>query len=112
MNINWTSPIWAAGLFTFYVAASCFGLYLIKVAEGWRTPTFLGGFFLYGVGALIWMAILRVWPLSCAFPIAAGLLMIGTIFTGAFLLGETVSLGQVTGAALILFGIVLVAVNR
>lgn len=112
MNINWTNPIWVTGLFAVYVATSCFGLYLIKVAEGWRTTTFLGGFIIYGVGALIWMAILRITPLSYAFPVAAGLLMIGTVLTGVLLLGETVTLGHVAGAVLILSGIVLVAANR
>jgi multidrug transporter EmrE-like cation transporter len=112
VKIYWTNPLWATGLFAVYVATSCFGLYLIKVAEDWRTPTFLGGFVLYGMGALIWMAILRITPLSYAFPIAAGLLMIGTVLTGVFLLDEAVSLVHVAGAVLILFGIVLVAFSR
>lgn len=112
MNINWTSPLWSAGLFVVYVATSCLGLYLIKIADGWRTTAFVGGFALYGMGALIWIAILRIAPLSYAFPIAAGLLMIGTVLTGLLFLGETVSLHHVAGAFLILAGIVIIASNR
>ena len=71
MNINWTNPIWSASLFVIYIITSCFGLYLIKAAAGWKTSAFVIGFVLYGSGAVIWMVILRLMPLSFAFPIAA-----------------------------------------
>lgn len=112
MNISWTSPIWSGTLLVVYVAASCTGLYLIKAAPEWRSPTFFSGFFLYALGAALWMVILRLMPLSLAFPIAAGSLVLGTMLTGAFLLNETVSPIHIVGAVLILAGITLIATNR
>ena len=112
MNINWTSTLGSAILFLIYLITSCFGLYLIKAAAGWKTPAFFIGFILYGAGALFWMAILRFMPLSFAFPIAAGSLVIGTMLTGVFLLNETVTVFHVAGASLIIIGITLIAVNR
>jgi multidrug transporter EmrE-like cation transporter len=99
-------------LLVVYVAASCAGLYLIKAATEWRSPTFFSGFFLYALGAALWMVILRLMPLSLAFPIAAGSLVLGTMLTGAFLLNETVSPIHIVGAVLILAGITLIATNR
>ena len=112
MNINWTNPLWSAGLFVIYISTSCFGLYLIKAAAGWKTPAFVIGFVLYGAGAVIWMAILRLMPLSFAFPIAAGSLMIGTMLTGAFFLNETIPAWHIAGVFMIITGIVLIAINR
>ncbi|MCD2450818.1 hypothetical protein GO003_010490 [Methylicorpusculum oleiharenae] len=112
MNINWINLIWSASLFVIYIITSCFGLYLIKAAEGWKTPAFATGFVLYGAGAVLWMVILRLMPLSFAFPIAAGSLVIGTMLTGMFFLSETITIWQIAGAFLIITGIVLIAINR
>lgn len=112
MNINWINPLWSASLFVIYIVTSCFGLYLIKAAEGWKTPAFIIGFVLYGAGAVLWMVILRLMPLSFAFPIAAGSLVIGTMLTGMFFLSETFTNWQIAGAFMIITGIVLIAINR
>ena len=111
MNINWTNPLWSASLFLIYVITSCFGLYLIKAAEGWKTAAFAIGFVLYGAGAVMWIAILRLMPLSFAFPIAAGALVIGTMLTGAFFLSETVTAWHIAGAFTIITGIALISAN-
>ncbi len=98
----------AAGfVFIIYVFLSCFGLYLIKAAPHWRSVVFIGGFGLYTAGALLWLVLLRHLPLSFAFPVAAGALIIGTMTTGRILLGENISTPQIAGAALILIGIAL-----
>jgi multidrug transporter EmrE-like cation transporter len=112
VNINWTNPIWSASLFVIYIITSCFGLYLIKAAEGWKTSAFVIGFVLYGSGAVIWMVILRLMPLSFAFPIAAGSLMVGTMLTGVFFLSETITAWQIAGAFMIITGIVLITTSR
>jgi drug/metabolite transporter (DMT)-like permease len=104
--------MWVTILFLIYTITSCFGLYLIKAAENWKSPVFFIGFFLYSAGAAIWMAILRFNPLSFAFPIAAGALMIGTLLTGAILLNEKVTIWHISGSFLILVGIVLILFNR
>lgn len=110
--MSWTSPLWSASLIAVYVITSCFGLYLIKAAEGWKEPSFVFGFVLYAAGAVIWMAILRLMPLSFAFPIAAGSLMIGTTLTGILFLSENVTAWHIAGVFMIICGIVLIAVNR
>ena len=102
----------SASLFAIYIAISCLGLYLIKVADSWKTPTFIAGLAFYGVGAIVWMGILRLMPLSHAFPVAAGALVIGTIFVGIVFLSETVSVWQGVGAFLIIAGITLIATDR
>jgi multidrug transporter EmrE-like cation transporter len=109
VKINLTNPFVSIIVFLIYVVTSCSGLYLIKAADNWKTPSFLIGFTLYGIGALMWMGILRLFPLSFAFPIAAGSLVIGTTITGVFLLHETVSIWHLSGAFLIIFGITLIA---
>jgi multidrug transporter EmrE-like cation transporter len=102
----------SALLLVAYVAMSCVGLYMLKAAPGWKTPMFGAGFLLYAGGAALWLVILRLLPLSFAFPVAAGSLVIGTLLTGIFFLAETVTLIHATGAMLILAGITLIAVNR
>ena len=112
MNIGSTSHAWNAALLAAYVAMSCYGLYLIKAAPGWKTLVFAFGFALYAAGAVLWLVILRLMPLSLAFPIAAGSLVIGTLLTGVLFLDETVTTLHAVGAMLILVGITLIAANN
>jgi len=112
MHISWTNLLWLATLFLIYTITSCSGLYLIKAAENWKTLVFVIGFVLYGAGAAIWMAILRITPLSFAFPIAAGALMIGTLLTGAIFLSENVTTWHIAGSFMIAIGIALIAASH
>jgi hypothetical protein len=84
-------------LFIVYIASSCMGLFLIKAAPEWKSLHFMSGIGLYGFGAVLWLVILRLLPLSLAFPIAVGGLIICTILTVTTL--------QLTGAAFIITGI-------
>jgi drug/metabolite transporter (DMT)-like permease len=92
-------------LFFVYIASSCMGLFLIKAAPEWKSVKFLSGVGLYGFGAVLWLIILRLLPLSLAFPIAAGGLIICTILTGKVFLHEEVTALQLAGAAFIIAGI-------
>jgi len=107
-----TNSLWSASLFVIYVITSCYGLYLIKAAESWKTTAFAIGFALYGAGAVIWMVILRLMPLSFAFPIAAGSLVIGTMLTGVFFLSEKVTGSHLAGAFMIIIGISIIATKH
>lgn len=109
MKINLTNPFFSVILFVIYVVTSCSGLYFMKAAEGWKTLTFIIGLALYGTGALMWMGILRLFPLSFAFPIAAGALVVGTTLIGIFFLHETVSFWHLSGSLFIIAGIALIA---
>jgi multidrug transporter EmrE-like cation transporter len=65
------------------------------------------GFFLYGMGAIVWLGVLAKWDVSKAYPIV-GLGFVLTVLVG-FVLGEQVSLMRVIGVAVICLGVVLVA---
>jgi multidrug transporter EmrE-like cation transporter len=91
-----------------YAAISAYGLYLIKdAATLLSTRTLIGGL-LYGGGFCIWIAMLRAFPLSIAFPVAAGSLIVATHLIGRFYLAEPVTIAQTAGVALIIAGIVVV----
>ena len=102
------NKIYVVLLFVVYIVISCLGLFMIKLAPSFKSAEFAGGFFLYGLGAALWMIILRQLPLSLAFPVAAGSLIIGTMLVGVFFLNEAVPLLHVFGAGAIIFGIYLI----
>lgn len=66
----------------------------------------LGGFLLYGLGAVAWLGVLSQWDVSKAYPLAG----LGFVLTLpiACLLGEPVSMPRVIGVALICAGALLV----
>jgi drug/metabolite transporter (DMT)-like permease len=66
----------------------------------------LGGFLLYGLGAIVWLAVLSKWDVSKAYPLV-GLGFVFTVIIG-FLSGEQISALRVIGAALICTGVFLV----
>lgn len=66
----------------------------------------LGGFLLYGLGAVIWLAVLSKWDVSKAYPLV-GLGFVIAVAVG-HLVGEQVTLSRMLGATLICAGIFLV----
>jgi len=94
-------------LFATYVGLSLFGLYKLKAAPFGANFEFILGFLSYASGFGLWLVILRMFPLSLAFPIAAGALIIGTQLVGVFLLGEEVFLKHMLGVTFILLGMLL-----
>ncbi|MEO8667450.1 MAG: EamA family transporter [Bauldia sp.] len=91
-----------------YAAISAYGLYLIKDAHALFSARGLVGALFYGGGFCIWIAMLRVFPLSIAFPIAAGSLIVATNLIARYFLGETISSAQMLGIGLIVAGIFLI----
>lgn len=67
----------------------------------------LGGFFLYGLGAIVWLKVLSVWDVSKAYPLV-GLGFGLTVMVG-MALGENVTAFRVLGILLICEGVWLVA---
>lgn len=65
------------------------------------------GFFLYGLGAIVWLAVLAKWDVSKAYPLV-GLGFVLTLFVGNFL-GETISLTRSIGVCFVIFGVILVS---
>jgi drug/metabolite transporter (DMT)-like permease len=65
------------------------------------------GFFLYGVGAIVWLAVLSQWEVSKAYPLV-GLGFVLAMAIG-FVAGEQVSMARITGAVVICAGVFLVS---
>jgi multidrug transporter EmrE-like cation transporter len=105
LRLSYFDSLPASVQFAVYVLVSCCGLYLLKAAPGVRSVSFAAGVLLYAGGALIWIAVLRLYPLSIAFPIASGALMAGTALVGLLLLREPFSVRQAFGMVAIWAGI-------
>lgn len=74
------------------------------------TPYILGGFALYGVSSLLYLQALSRLPLSYAYPMIA--LSYVAIVLGAWLwFGEKINALRVSGVAVIIVGVVLVALS-
>jgi multidrug transporter EmrE-like cation transporter len=100
----------AIALLAAYVSTSSYGLYLLKSSEMFKVP-FAIGFVLYGLGAAIWILILRLYPLSFAFPVAAGALMLATTLIGVFILGEAFTTQNLVGTLLIASGMLVLVLK-
>lgn len=82
--------------------------YTLRAACSVLTDKFvLGGFLLYGIGAVVWLGVLSKWDVSKAYPIVG----LGFAFTVAigFMVGEQVTIHRAIGVALICVGVFLVA---
>ena len=92
-----------------YTVVSVAGMVLIKAADHPVSIKGGMGLALYVAGFLLWIGvILRLMPLSQAFPIAAGALMVGTQLAGWFFLQEKIGTAQMAGVVLIMSGVFLV----
>ena len=69
------------------------------------------GFLLLGVFALAWQQILKIVPLTVASANRAVTIVFG-MFWGVVLFGESISFNMVVGAALIMCGVVIMAVQH
>lgn len=67
----------------------------------------LAGFMLYGLGAVVWLAVLSKWDVSKAYPLV-GLGFMLTVLVGS-LTGEEVTMSRVLGVIMISTGVWLVA---
>ena len=81
--------------------------YLIAYAT---SPYILGGFALYGAGAVVWIFVLARLPLSVAYPFV-GLGFIVTMVLGGLVLGENLSALRIDGTLMVATGCILVALS-
>jgi multidrug transporter EmrE-like cation transporter len=73
-----------------------------------RSPLVLAGLFLYGLGAIAWIAVLRRMDLSYAYPfLALNFVLIALV--SQVVLGETIPMIRWLGIAAICVGILLIA---
>lgn len=92
-----------------YVAVSLFGLYQMKAATPGLNLSYLTGVGAYALGFLLWLQVIRLFPLSTAFPLAAGALICGTQIVGVLLLGERYDGVKALGVVLMLAGLCALA---
>ncbi len=97
------------GFIAIYAATSAYGLYRMKAAERLVSIDFGIGFLLYGVGFVMWLYLLRKYPLSIVFPIAVGALIIATQVLAGGLLRESLGAAHLAGVLMIVLGIALVS---
>ncbi len=67
---------------------------------------FLGFIFIFG-GSLFWLAVLSKWDLSLAYPLLS-ISYIASLFIGALVLGEQVTLVRIVGVIVVVVGVVLI----
>jgi len=93
-----------------YILISTIGLVFLKMSDG-RLMSLSGGagIFFYGAGFIVWYLILTNNPLSVAFPIAAGGLIVATQIAGQIIFKENLNLLHLGGVFMIIIGISLVA---
>jgi len=72
-------------------------------------PGIMGGFLLYTLGAVLWLAVLARWDVSKAYPLE-GLGFALALMVG-FMLGEQVTMMRVLGVLLICAGVFIVSGN-
>jgi len=73
-------------------------------------PAVVGGLVAYGMSALLWLRVLSELDVSKAYPFVA-LGMVTTMAAGALILGETIPPLRLLGAALVVFGVILVGLS-
>lgn len=73
-----------------------------------RSPWIIAGFAAYGLGALVWLAVLARYDASYAYPFV-GIGFLITLAFAAVFLGEHVSAWRLGGVCLIIGGITMVA---
>jgi multidrug transporter EmrE-like cation transporter len=93
-------------VYVFYAVISSYGLYKLKISSQILDIHFIIGFIFYGMGFLMWLFILKLHPLSIAFPIASGTLIVCTQIVGILFLNEKIGVLQSVGVTLICLGII------
>ncbi|HEX3695389.1 MAG TPA: SMR family transporter [Polyangia bacterium] len=71
-----------------------------------------GGVVAYGLSTLLYVLVLGKTNLSFSYPVVIGATAIATCLAGVILLGERIAGGQWFGIALIIVGIIFIAVTR
>lgn len=99
-------------IFLFYIISSSFGLFFMKKSTGIMTLNFVFGNALYIVGYVIWvLIILKMLPLSTAFPLASAGLIITSQIIGFLFLEERINIYNILGCCLIFLGFVVIFIK-
>jgi len=103
---------WTTGLLLVaYVLTATYGLYQMKSAGQMGTRLYLAGLVAYAVSFVLWLVLLLRMPLSVAFPLVTGLVIVTTQIVGIVWLHEPVAWPRLCAVALILSGVSLLLVK-
>lgn len=94
-----------------YVILSTYGLYKIKQSPSFYSIDFLSGFIAYGSGFILWLYMLKKFPLSIIFPLCSCLLLIGTQAIGYCLLHEAFSIKKALATCFAAIAILLLSID-
>jgi len=97
-------------LMLFCAACLCLGQLVWKLMPGYNLIYILGGYAIYGTGALSMVLAYRYGELSVLQPINSMSYVFSTI-TAVFILHEKIPLINIAGIALIITGVVVIGVN-
>lgn len=92
-----------------YFPVTLSGQLFMKSASSLMSLTFVAGGVLYCLGAALWLYVLRLFPISFAFPLAAGILIVGTQFMGYFFFQEKLDTSHFFAIGVIILGLCLLA---
>lgn len=79
-----------------------------QILGGLLNPFVMSGLALYGLGAVLWLAVLARLDVSVAYPFV-GLGFVMTMLIGYFVFGDFITPQRVVGTLLIVWGVILVA---
>lgn len=97
--------VYKSFILLFYIISSSVGFVLLKKASFLSIEFFIGNI-LYIVGYLIWiLIILKAFPLSIGFPLAAGGLLIASQLMGSIFLNEKLDIYNFVAIFFIILGL-------
>jgi small multidrug resistance pump len=70
------------------------------------------GFLCYVTSFIMYIGLLKRYPLVFIQPFTIGIVFLLTILAGVFILKESINIGQILGAVLVIAGVLLVSLNR
>ena len=98
-------------IFILYLVCTLYGLYALKTYNFGMNWEYILGFITYLLGFVIWLVVLKLYPLSLAFPVAAGALIVGTQLIGYFALGDKFDWIKMSGVLFIVLGIFTISIR-
>lgn len=76
------------------------------------SPILILGFFLYGLSFLTFTLFVSRLQISIAIPVVSGIYCGLTVIVGHFVFNETISLGQLAGIIIVIFGTAMIGILK
>ncbi len=96
---------------TAYSMISAWGMFKLKSAESIFSLSFVFGFALYATSFLMWVYMLRRFPLSIIFPVSSSMVLLSTQLMGYYFFNETITPLRVIACVLIVVAVILLSLE-